>query len=141
MAMFNSSNASVLKHCQLQQVLMNLINNARQALDHTGKTGSIRVRTKQIGDQRVLLEVAVDGPGIPAETLGRIFDPFFTTKPAGVGNGLGLAIVLGIVREHGGHVNVASPPNRRRNFFDRLASRQQRIQSIAPVEHQQNAAI
>jgi signal transduction histidine kinase/CheY-like chemotaxis protein len=96
---------------QLQQVLMNLMGNARQALDHTGKSGSIRVRTKQIGDQRVLLEVADDGPGIPAETLGRIFDPFFTTKPAGVGTGLGLAIVLGIVREHGGHVNVASPPN------------------------------
>jgi signal transduction histidine kinase len=96
---------------QLQQVLMNLMGNARQALDHTGKSGNIRVRTKQIGDQRVLLEVADDGPGIPAETLGRIFDPFFTTKPAGVGTGLGLAIVLGIVREHGGHVNVASPPN------------------------------
>jgi signal transduction histidine kinase len=96
---------------QLQQVLMNLMGNARQALNHTGKSGSIRVRTKQIGDQRVLLEVADDGPGIPAETLGRIFDPFFTTKPAGVGTGLGLAIVLGIVREHGGHVNVASPPN------------------------------
>jgi len=95
---------------QLQQVLMNLMGNARQALDHTGKSGTIRVRTKQIGDQRVLLEVADDGPGIPAETLG-IFDPFFTTKPAGVGTGLGLAIVLGIVREHGGHVNVASPPN------------------------------
>jgi signal transduction histidine kinase len=96
---------------QLQQVLMNLMGNARQALNHTGKSGSIRVRTKQIGDQRVLLEVADDGPGIPAETLGRIFDPFFTTKPAGVGTGLGLTIVLGIVREHGGHVNVASPPN------------------------------
>ena len=96
---------------QLQQVLMNLMGNARQALNLTGKSGSIRVRTKQIGDQRVLLEVADDGPGIPEETLGRIFDPFFTTKPAGVGTGLGLAIVLGIVREHGGHVNVASPPN------------------------------
>jgi CheY-like chemotaxis protein/two-component sensor histidine kinase len=96
---------------QLQQVLMNLMGNARQALDHTGKSGTIRVRTKQIGDQRVLLEVADDGPGIPEETLGRIFDPFFTTKPAGVGTGLGLAIVLGIVREHGGHVTVASPPN------------------------------
>ena len=96
---------------QLQQVLMNLTGNARQALDQTGKGGTIHVRTKQIGDQRVLLEVADDGPGIPAETLGRIFDPFFTTKPAGVGTGLGLAIVLGIVREHGGHVNVASPPN------------------------------
>jgi signal transduction histidine kinase len=66
---------------QLQQVLMNLMGNARQALNLTGKSGSIRVRTKQIGDQRVLLEVADDGPGIPAETLGRIFDPFFTTNP------------------------------------------------------------
>ncbi|MDQ1406607.1 MAG: hypothetical protein QOG55_2236 [Acidobacteriaceae bacterium] len=90
---------------------MNLMGNARQALDHTGKSGTIRVRTKQIGDQRVLLEVADNGFGIPAETLGHIFDPFFTTKPAGVGTGLGLAIVLGIVREHGGHVNVASPPS------------------------------
>jgi two-component system NtrC family sensor kinase len=96
---------------QLQQVLMNLMGNARQALNHTGKSGTVRVRTKQIGDQRVLLEVADDGPGIPAETLGRIFDPFFTTKPAGVGTGPGLAIVLSIVREHGGHVNVASPPH------------------------------
>jgi signal transduction histidine kinase/CheY-like chemotaxis protein len=95
---------------QLQQVLMNLTGNARQALDEMGHGGTIRIRTKQIGNQRVLLEVADSGPGIPPENLGRIFDPFFTTKPAGVGTGLGLAIVLGIVREHGGHVNVASPP-------------------------------
>ena len=94
----------------LQQVLLNLTGNARQALGHTGKGGTIRVRTKQIGDHRVLLEIADNGPGIPSEILGRIFDPFFTTKPAGTGTGLGLAIVLGIVREHGGHVNVASPP-------------------------------
>jgi signal transduction histidine kinase/CheY-like chemotaxis protein len=95
---------------QLQQVLMNLTGNARQALDQTGRGGTIRIRTKQIGAQRVLLEIADDGPGISQEILGRIFDPFFTTKPAGTGTGLGLAIVLGIVREHGGHVNVASPP-------------------------------
>jgi signal transduction histidine kinase/CheY-like chemotaxis protein len=94
----------------LQQVLLNLTGNARQALDHTGKGGTVRVRTKQIDDHRVLLEIADNGPGIPSEILGRIFDPFFTTKPAGTGTGLGLAIVLGIVREHGGHVNVASPP-------------------------------
>lgn len=95
---------------QLQQVLMNLTGNARQAIDETGHEGTIRIRTKQIGNQRVLLEIADSGPGIPPENLSRIFDPFFTTKPAGIGTGLGLAIVLGIVREHGGHVNVASPP-------------------------------
>ncbi len=95
---------------QLQQVFLNLTGNARQALDQSGKRGTIRIRTKQIGEQRVLLEIADDGPGIPRELLGRIFDPFFTTKPAGIGTGLGLAIVSGIVREHGGHVNVASPP-------------------------------
>lgn len=95
---------------QLQQVLMNLAGNARQAIDESGHGGTIRIRTKQIGNQRVLLEIADSGPGIPPENLSRIFDPFFTTKPAGIGTGLGLAIVLGIVREHGGHVNVASPP-------------------------------
>ena len=96
---------------QLQQVFLNLMGNARQSLDQSGKRGTIRIRTKQIGEQRVLLEIADDGPGIPREIMARIFDPFFTTKPAGIGTGLGLAIVSGIVREHGGHVNVASPPS------------------------------
>ncbi len=96
---------------RLQQLLLNLMGNARQALEQTGRGGTIRMRTKQIGKQRVLLEVADDGPGIPAENLGRIFDPFFTTKPAGSGTGLGLAIVSDIVREHGGHVNVSNSPN------------------------------
>ncbi len=108
---------------QLQQVLMNLTGNARQALDQTGRGGTIRIRTKQIGAQRVLLEIADDGPGISQEILGRIFDPFFTTKPAGTGTGLGLAIVLGIVREHGGHVNVASPPRGEQSFLSHCGPR------------------
>lgn len=95
---------------QLQQILMNLTGNARQALEQKGPGGTIRVRTRQVGERRVLLEVADDGPGISPEDIEHIFDPFFTTKPAGSGTGLGLAIVLGIVREHGGHVNVSSPP-------------------------------
>jgi two-component system NtrC family sensor kinase len=94
----------------LQQVLMNLVGNAQQAIEQTGRGGTIRLRTKRIGDRRVLLEVADDGPGIPQAILARIFDPFFTTKPAGVGTGLGLAIVLSVVREHGGKVHVSSPP-------------------------------
>ena len=95
---------------QLQQVLMNLIGNARQALVQEGKAGTIRLRTARNGDRRMVLQVIDDGPGIPQAILARIFDPFFTTKPAGVGTGLGLAIVLSVVREHGGQVSVSSPP-------------------------------
>ncbi len=94
----------------LQQVLMNLVGNAPQAIEQHGQSGTIRLRTKRIGERRVLVEVADNGPGIPEAILARIFDPFFTTKPAGIGTGLGLAIVLGVVREHGGQVHVSSPP-------------------------------
>jgi len=93
---------------QLQQVLVNLIGNARQAIEEQGKGGTVRVKTRRVADQRVLLEVSDDGPGIPQAIQARIFDPFFTTKPAGVGTGLGLAIVLGIVREHGGRIHLTS---------------------------------
>ncbi|MGH9742206.1 MAG: ATP-binding protein, partial [Candidatus Acidiferrum sp.] len=95
---------------QLQQVLMNLIGNARQAIAGEGKAGTIRLRTARIEDRRILLQVTDDGPGVPRTVLARIFDPFFTTKPAGVGTGLGLSIVLSVVREHGGQVNVSSTP-------------------------------
>ncbi len=95
---------------QLQQVLMNLLGNARQAIEQQGRGGTIRVRTSCLDQRGVVLEVSDDGPGVPPAIMARIFDPFFTTKAAGVGTGLGLAIVLGIVREHGGRVRVASPP-------------------------------
>jgi signal transduction histidine kinase/CheY-like chemotaxis protein len=95
---------------QLQQVLMNLMGNARQAVEPLGLGGTIRVSTRSVGGRYAVLEVADSGPGIPDSILARIFDPFFTTKPPGIGTGLGLSIVLGIVREHGGQVKVASPP-------------------------------
>jgi signal transduction histidine kinase/CheY-like chemotaxis protein len=95
---------------QLQQVLMNLLGNARQAIGQQGRRGTIHLSTRRAGRDRVALEVRDDGPGIPETILARIFDPFFTTKPVGVGTGLGLSIVLSIVREHGGQVHVASPP-------------------------------
>ena len=94
----------------LQQVLMNLVGNAQQAIEHKGHGGTIKLSTRRIGERRVLLEVKDNGPGIPQAILARIFDPFFTTKPAGVGTGLGLAIVLSVVREHGGQVHVITPP-------------------------------
>lgn len=95
---------------QLQQVLVNLVGNSRQAIEQLGRSGTIHVRTKKIGEQKVLLEVRDDGPGVPPAILARIFDPFFTTKPPGMGTGLGLAIVLSVVREHGGQVRFLNPP-------------------------------
>lgn len=95
---------------QLQQVLLNLLQNAQQAMRESGVGTTMRVRTAFGGLGRVRLEVSDDGPGIPEALQARIFDPFFTTKPAGQGTGLGLAIVSGFVRQHGGTISVHSPP-------------------------------
>jgi signal transduction histidine kinase/CheY-like chemotaxis protein len=95
---------------QLQQVLMNLLQNAQQAIEYSGTGNTIGVRTGFAGGSRVTLEVWDDGPGIPGVIQARIFDPFFTTKPPGVGTGLGLAIVLGFVRQNGGTVVLANSP-------------------------------
>ncbi|HEY8368050.1 MAG TPA: PAS domain S-box protein [Thermodesulfobacteriota bacterium] len=90
---------------QLAQVLLNLVNNAREAM--TGG-GTIRLTTSADPDRPgwVRLSVADTGPGIPADLQGRIFDPFFTTKPTG--SGLGLAVSFGIVKDHGGVMTVES---------------------------------
>jgi signal transduction histidine kinase/CheY-like chemotaxis protein len=115
----------------LQQVLMNLVGNAQQAIERNGQGGTIRLRTKRTGDRRVLLEVADNGPGIPQAIVARIFDPFFTTKPAGVGTGLGLAIVLSVVREHGGQVHVLSPPQGGAVFHIELPTAAEPVQDEA----------
>ncbi|HET9491072.1 MAG TPA: ATP-binding protein [Methylomirabilota bacterium] len=97
----------------LEQVLMNLVLNAREAIDGQGE---ICVETDLAAGlpQQVRLTVRDTGPGIPAEMLSRIFDPFFTTKPRGTG--LGLSISYGIVREHGGSLDVHSEPGRGTTF-------------------------
>ena len=91
---------------QVQQVLLNLVLNAEQAILQEKDSGHIWIRTRSIALGRIAIEVADDGPGVPPEVALRIFDPFFTTKPAGVGTGLGLSILYGIVHQHGGHVSV-----------------------------------
>jgi two-component system NtrC family sensor kinase len=106
---------------QLQQVLMNLLQNAQQAIENSGTGGTIGVRTGFAGGNRVSLEVWDDGPGVPGSIQARIFDPFFTTKPPGVGTGLGLAIVLGFVRQHGGTVTLLCPPRGGARFVVELA--------------------
>ncbi|MFZ5697260.1 MAG: ATP-binding protein [Pseudomonadota bacterium] len=89
---------------QINQVLLNLITNAAQAIDNCGK---ILVRTR-MQQNAIHIVVQDTGKGIPPEHLARIFDPFFTTKPVGQGTGLGLAVCYRIVQEHGGAIQVAS---------------------------------
>src|SRR6185369_3848864 len=89
---------------QLNQVFLNLITNAAQAIPEQGE---IRIRTALSGSQ-VVIEVSDDGTGIPEHVLPYSFDTYFTTKPQGEGTGLGLAIAQDIVRNHGGHISVTT---------------------------------
>ena len=90
---------------QINQVFLNLITNAAQALPATGGKITLKTRDEAGG---VAVEVADNGKGIPPEVLPKIFDPFFTTKEAGKGTGLGLSISFKIVEQHGGRIAVAS---------------------------------
>lgn len=102
---------------QLQQVFLNLFNNAAQAMAKAHGRGTLRV-TATTDPQRahVMIVVADDGTGIRPEHLLRLFEPFFTTKPAGEGTGLGLPIAQGIVREHGGTITAESVPGQGASF-------------------------
>ena len=91
---------------------MNLINNALDAIDATGK---VTVRTG--ADQKTVWVVIGDtGPGIAADVQARIFEPFFTTKPVGKGMGLGLTVAYIIVQRHGGRIDVDSSPGKGSRF-------------------------
>jgi two-component system, NtrC family, sensor kinase len=95
---------------QVNQVLLNLVTNAVQALDKPEKV--VVVTTRREGDAAIAIEVADNGRGIAAEALPRIFDPFFTTKEVGKGTGLGLSIAYKIVADHGGRIDVKSQPGK-----------------------------
>jgi signal transduction histidine kinase len=101
---------------QLNQVFMNLLMNACDAMDGRGKI-TVRTRPEPGG---VVLEFADDGPGMSPEVRSRIFEPFFTTKPVGKGTGLGLSISHGIVERHGGSMTVDSAPGAGARFTIRL---------------------
>jgi len=102
---------------ELQQVLLNLINNAVDAIDASG--GKVTVTTREDNGEAVF-EVADTGQGIPEAILPRIFDPFFTTKPVGQGTGLGLSICHGIIHKLGGAISVRSEVGQGTAFTVRL---------------------
>jgi two-component system NtrC family sensor kinase len=97
---------------QINQVIMNLLVNAAQAIPHRGE---IVVRTS-LHDGGGLIEISDTGNGIAPEHLDRIFEPFFTTKPVGQGTGLGLSLSYGIVRDHGGWIKADSELGRGTRF-------------------------
>jgi len=107
---------------QIQQVILNILLNAEQAIASTGRgSGRIRFTTMYDTDaQTVTVEIADDGPGIPREIIPKIFDPFFTTKPVGIGTGLGLSIAHGIIAEHGGSIEVESHGGEGATFIIKL---------------------
>jgi signal transduction histidine kinase len=105
---------------QINQVFMNLLVNAAQAIPQKG-----RITLKSgCADEQVWISVSDTGSGIPPEIMARIFDPFFTTKPVGKGTGLGLSVSYGIIEKHGGRIEVASQPGEGTTFTVRLPTRQ-----------------
>ncbi|MBX9756979.1 MAG: CBS domain-containing protein [Pseudomonadaceae bacterium] len=112
--------AIVCAPSQINQVLLNLLNNAAQAIDGFGR---IQVKTWAEAEH-VLISIEDSGRGMSAAVQKRIFDPFFTTKPVGEGTGLGLSISFKIIQDHGGTIRVASVLGRGTRFVLRLPRRQ-----------------
>ena len=112
---------------KLNQVFLNLVTNAAQAIEQQGKL-LLKTYTE---DDALFVVIEDNGKGIPADVLPRIFDPFFTTKPVGHGTGLGLAISYQIIKEHGGTIRVASKPGVGTRFVIRLPVQVAATQRIA----------
>jgi signal transduction histidine kinase len=120
---------------QLQQVLINLMINAQQAME---QGGTVKVVTRRLNEQTVEIRVSDTGPGIPPEIQSKIFEPFFTTKPVGKGTGLGLSVSYGIIIDHHGQIHVESKVGKGSTFVIAFTSgefrREGRSRSTAPVQ-------
>jgi signal transduction histidine kinase len=111
---------------QMQQVLLNLLNNAEQALSKAERQGVIRVEAGRKGE-RVFITVSDNGPGIPQHVMPFIFDPFFTTKNLGEGTGLGLSIAHTLIENHGGTIHAKSEPGKTVFTIDLPLARSPRV--------------
>ena len=115
----NDLPVTYLAQSEVQQVLLNLINNAIDAMESRG--GELTISTHfEFERSAIVIEVSDNGPGIPEANLSRIFEPFFTTKPVGKGTGLGLSICYGIIQKMGGQINVESVIDSGTTFSIRL---------------------
>ena len=128
---------------QIQQVLLNLVINAEQAMLSAHGRGTLVVRTWQDdAGESVILEVNDDGPGVPEDVKKKIFDPFFTTKEVGKGTGLGLTVAYAIIEEHGGRLWLESEPGEGASFYVQLPAtggklRPQPAGAAAPIQASQ----
>jgi PAS domain S-box-containing protein len=116
---------------QLQQVFLNLVNNAVDAILEESKDGDLWVRTEAKGDN-LIVEFTDNGPGV--KDASRVFDPFYTTKPVGKGTGLGLSICYGIVTEHGGSIRVRNVQPRGAAFTIELPYQSVAVSDKAPED-------
>jgi two-component system NtrC family sensor kinase len=113
---------------QLQQVFMNIVSNAVEAME-AKKDGTLTIETRQVPGQKSIQVIFRDtGVGIPEHHRQRLFEPFFTTKKNGKGVGLGLSVAYGIIQEHGGTVQIRSAPGEGTEFTVEL-----------PLEHKQSS--
>jgi two-component system NtrC family sensor kinase len=106
---------------QIQQVFLNILNNAHQAILEVKRKGKIKIKTGLAGE-KIIVEIKDNGSGIRKENLERIFEPFYTTKDAGQGTGLGLSLAYESMRDHEGDIKVRSQPGRSSTFYLEFAS-------------------
>jgi two-component system, NtrC family, sensor kinase len=111
-----------LNPTQIQQVFVNLIQNAAHAITAAGRPGMVSLRARRWMDG-IAVDITDDGPGMSPEVAAHVFEPFFTTKPEDLGTGLGLSISQGIVKEHGGRITLTTAPGQGATFTIELPGR------------------
>ncbi len=118
---------------ELQQVILNLINNAIDAMEKNGGIIKIEAKVSKLEKNHVVISIQDDGPGIPKDNLNRIFDPFFTTKAVGKGTGLGLSICYGIIQKMGGKIDVQSQVGTGSRFRIWIPFQKDKIEQTNPL--------